>query len=240
MQSDFVFFGPAHLLMISLTFALPIPVALFVRWRKSSPLDTGVKWCMAATLFFSKIATALISWHMGQLSFAVALPMHLCDWATIAIILALTLREKQFIFELAYFWGLAGTLQGVLTPNILVPTSDPRFFTFFIGHCGIIFSILYLVFSSGITPRPGAWWKVWLLSQCYVGAAGLTDFLLNENYGYLSRKPSTPSLLDFFGPWPWYVLEMDLFALVAFGIVYLPVVITRMALASASSQKRGE
>lgn len=237
MQSDLVFFGPAHLLMIALTFALPILVALMVKRLKISSLDNGLRWVMAVTLLGSKIATALISWHKGQITFANALPMHLCDWAMIAVILSLTLRGKQVIFELAYFWGLAGTLQGVLTPNLQVPSSDPRFYTFFIGHCGIIFGILYLVFSSGIIPRPGAWWKVWLMTQVYVAAAGVVDFLLNENYGYLNRKPNTASLLDFFGPWPWYVVEMDCFALLAFGIVYLPVALTRWINSPATADK---
>ena len=54
---------------------------------------------------------------MGQFTPADALPMQLCDWAMFAVIAALvTLRRG--VYEVAYFWGLAGTLQAILTPNL--------------------------------------------------------------------------------------------------------------------------
>ena len=46
------------------------------------------------------------------------LPMHLCDWATITVVLALCFRW-QWSYELAYFWSLGGTLQALLTPDIV-------------------------------------------------------------------------------------------------------------------------
>jgi hypothetical integral membrane protein (TIGR02206 family) len=30
--------------------------------------------------------------------------------------------------------------------------------------------------------------------------------IAGSNYGFLNAKPSTASLLDVMGPWPWYVL----------------------------------
>ena len=30
--------------------------------------------------------------------------------------------------------------------------------------------------------------------------------IAGSNYGFLNRKPSTASLLDVMGPWPWYVV----------------------------------
>ena len=32
------------------------------------------------------------------------------------------------------------------------------------------------------------------------------NVVADTNYGYLLRKPSS-SILDFFGPWPWYVVQ---------------------------------
>jgi len=54
---------------------------------------------------------------VGKFTAADAMPMQLCDWAMFAVIAALVTRRRG-VYELAYFWGLAGTLQAILTPNL--------------------------------------------------------------------------------------------------------------------------
>ena len=40
--------------------------------------------------------------------------------------------------------------------------------------------------------------------------------------GVTVYKPVGPSLLDFLGPWPWYLLSMELIGLVLVVLLYLP------------------
>jgi uncharacterized membrane protein YwaF len=39
---------------------------------------------------------------------------------------------------------------------------------------------------------------------------------------YLSAKPMQPSLLDWFGPRPWYLAGLFATALLTFAVLYLP------------------
>jgi uncharacterized membrane protein YwaF len=46
--------------------------------------------------------------------------------------------------------------------------------------------------------------------------------LLDSNYGYFNGKPSDGTVLDYLGPWPWYVLAEVVIVLVGWALVTLP------------------
>ncbi|MNC50153.1 Integral membrane protein [compost metagenome] len=56
------------------------------------------------------------------------------------------------------------------------------------------------------------------LSAVLVYAA---DKVLGANYMFLAHKPSTFSVLDYFGPYPYYLLVEEAFAFVVFLLMYL-------------------
>src|SRR5262249_56550376 len=92
-------------------------------------------------------------YRKGWLTIGSALPLNLCDWATVATIITLV-RPNQRSFELAYFWALAGTLQGMMTPDVVYDFPDWQFILFFVFHSGIIAAVLYLPLAEGLQPHP--------------------------------------------------------------------------------------
>jgi uncharacterized membrane protein YwaF len=55
-------------------------------------------------------------------------------------------------------------------------------------------------------------------------AAGLVNWALGTNFGFLAHKPVNPSLLDAMGPWPFYILGQALLALLFFVLLTIPFV----------------
>jgi uncharacterized membrane protein YwaF len=49
----------------------------------------------------------------------------------------------------------------------------------------------------------------------------LVNLLLDANYFWIMDKPPMGSLLDYMGPWPWYILTAEFLALVHFGLAYV-------------------
>ena len=43
----------------------------------------------------------------------------------------------------------------------------------------------------------------------YMLVALLINTLLGTNFGFVSRPPATPSLIDHLGPWPLYLVEPE-------------------------------
>ncbi|HEY5777820.1 MAG TPA: TIGR02206 family membrane protein [Terrimicrobiaceae bacterium] len=221
MPLAFQLFGPAHLAALALIVILPLALALAVRRWPSSGLDRGVANTAAAVLILNKIAVLILSHKQGALDLQNALPMHLCDWATIATILALVGRW-QLPYEMAYFWGLAGTLQAILTPDIEGDFSDLAVMLFFVAHGGVIASVLYLTLGLRMRPRRGSVLRIFAWTLVYAVATGAVNALVGANYGYLRAKPEHPSLLDHLGPWPIYIASMMVLACALFSVLYGP------------------
>lgn len=218
MRPPFVLFGPAHLIVLALSAAAPIFLALAA--RRNPHLDRPFRLGLAALLAGGWLCWCALAAARGWISLGTGLPLNLCDWAALALIIALITRN-QFAYELGYFWGLGGTLQGLITPEVTYNFPDPQFIFFFINHAGIVAALLYLSFM-GLRPVLASLPRVVAATLFYVAVAGLADFWLGTNYGFLAAKPSTASIMDFLAPWPWYIPELVLIGILSLLIYYLP------------------
>lgn len=157
----------------------------------------------------------------GWLNAGNALPLNLCDWAQAALILAL-LSRNQRAYELGYFWGLGGTLQGVITPDVGRGFPDIQFLLFMLDHAGLIAALLYLTVGTGMRPVPRSLPRVIGASFLYAVVAGTADYALGTNYGFLRGKGDNISLLTFLAPWPWYIGELVAIGLLSIAVYYAP------------------
>ena len=217
---------PIQIAFLIFTFAGPALLWILSRHLDSERFSKGICWFFAIAILSAKIGTTIDVWREGNLTANYALPMHLCDWALIATVLTLTLR-RQLCFELAYFWGLAGTAQALITPALDSPDFW-RIFAFFVVHSGIPASVLWLIFDFKLRPQRGASLRVALCSQIYLVCALAVNAATDGNYGFLSGPPAVRSMLDLFSHTRWlYVLEIDLTGLFFFFLLGLPWQIAR-------------
>lgn len=221
--SQFQAFGFAHLTAIFLTVTLPFLFAALVRcskWQRTEhviivTLSVLLVLNYAAYLIFVRYRGAIVSWQQ-------MLPLQLCDWGMVVVIVAM-LTENQRWFEVAYFWGIGGTLQAVLTPNLHFGFPDFRFFSFFVSHCGIIVGVVFLMLVRRYRPYPMSIVRVFLWSELYFVITMVADWYTGFNYGFLLHKPEVFSILNFLSDSrPLYLLQMHGLALIFFAALYLP------------------
>ncbi len=149
----------------------------------------------------------------GTFTVKASLPLSLCDVALVIAAFACWLPSRALLVELTYFWGLAGSLQGVLTPDLTQRFPELQFFVYVVGHVGIVTAAIYLVVGLRCRPRPGAVWRIWFLTLGYAAVVGAVDWATGADYMFLRAKPSTASLLSVLGPWPWYIAGAAVLAL---------------------------
>jgi len=215
-------YGPAHLVVIFLTIALPFFLASLVRRTKSRKLERSICFVISALLLINYVAYLIVARQFGITQWYRALPLQLCDWAMFVIIVALWTGNKRWL-EIAYFWGIGGTLQALITPNLRYGFPDLRFISFFVAHSGIIIGIVFLMLIYGFRPGPNGVWRTFLWTEVYFVIAFSVDLLTGENYGFLLHKPEAASLLSFLSDWrPLYLIEFHLLAFGFFALLYAP------------------
>lgn len=228
-EPTFHAFGPAHIIVILLTIALPFLLAFSVRRTKSRALERSICITISALLLINYVAYVIIGRQFGIVEWQKALPMQLCDWAMFVIIVALWTGNRRWL-EIAYFWGIGGTLQALLTPNLRYGFPDLRFISFFVAHSGIIIGIVFLMLIYGFRPSPRGILRTFAWTEVYFVVAFSIDLLTGENYGFLLHKPEKASLLDFLSDSRLlYLIEFHFLAWAFFCVLYAPFAIVDLA-----------
>jgi hypothetical integral membrane protein (TIGR02206 family) len=221
--------SPSHFVVIFLTIALPLVLALLVHRTKSPRLERSIRLTISMLLLMNYVAYVFVARNFGVDRWYKLLPLQLCDWAMIVIIVALWTGNRRWL-EIAYFWGIGGTLQAIITPNLKFGFPDLRFISFFVAHSGIIIGIVFLMLVYGFRPQPIGVLRTFLWTEIYFVVVFTVDLLSGENYGFLLHKPEAASLLSFLSDSrPLYLLEFHAMAFAFFCVLYAPFAIVDLA-----------
>jgi hypothetical integral membrane protein (TIGR02206 family) len=180
-------------------------------------------------LVVNYVAYLIFIRSQGSADWREMLPMQMCDWGMVVVIVAMWTGSQRW-FEVAYFWGIGGTLQAVLTPNLRYGFPDWRFISFFTLHSTIIVGVVFLMLIHRYRPYPMSIVRVWLWSEFYFVVTLITDKLVGFNYGFLLHKPEAFSILSVLSDSrPLYLLELQGVALFFFLVLYAPFAVVDLA-----------
>jgi hypothetical integral membrane protein (TIGR02206 family) len=214
--------SPLQYAALAFTFLAPLVVWWLDRSVRSPHRLRQGERAFAAALVLAELAGLVLKVGDGTFTPAEGLPMHLCDWGLLLISAALWWHWRTG-FEIAYFWGLAGTFQALLTPAISPDLHWCRVAAFLFLHAGIVAGILHLLLTRRWRPTLRSLGKAIVASEIYLTAALAVNALTGGNYGFLMHQPATASLLDLFSRTHWlYVVQINLAAFVFFAVLYAP------------------
>ncbi len=219
MPAPFQAYAASHLAALLVTAAA---VALLIGLRRGqSPFAIVAERLLGTLLLALWPVSVLHHLSLGTLTLQNGLPLHYCDVAAVCGGLALW-RPRPLLCEIAYFFGLAGTLQGLITPNLEADFPAVGYFFFFLWHGGVVAAALHLVLGLRFQPRAGAPGRMVLFTAAYALLAGAVNAALGTNYGFVCEPPPVASLIDHLGPWPWYLAALLAVAALLYTLLDLP------------------
>jgi hypothetical integral membrane protein (TIGR02206 family) len=211
-------FGAAHVTILATIAGLAVALVRISRRNLTAARLTRLS--LGWFLIVNEVVWYAFRYSNEGLRFPDGLPLQLCDvmvWVTAIA----ALRRSSRLAEFAYFAGLGGSLMALLTPDLWAPLLSYPTIYFFLAHGAVVTANIVLVFGRQTPLKSGCVRRAFILLNVYTAAVGTFDFVFRTNYFYLCQKPQTASPLDWFGPWPYYIVVAEFFALAMFALMWL-------------------
>ncbi len=221
--APFAFLGPAHLAALAVIILLNIVLSRFK--GASENTRRKIRVALGIILWVNEASYHIWNIYYGRWNIQEHLPLHACS---VLIWLAgfMLIFKNYTIYEFAYFMGIGGAIQALLTPDIgIYGFPHFRFFQTFISHGLLVTSAVYLTVVEGMRPTWKSLLKVMVVLNLYMAVVFVINQLIGSNYLFVAHKPYTPSLLDMLPAWPWYIFYFEAIGLVVFLLLYVPFII---------------
>lgn len=220
-SEPFRFLSASHLIAVGILVCLILILFVSRSLIQRQPyLKKMIRYTLLTLLILSEISLELWYVQQGIWNPARHLPLELCSITLLLSIIMLITRSRA-LYSILFFAGIVGALLAILTPNLGYGFPHFRFIQFFMAHYAIILAALYMTWIESYRPQWRSIGYTMLALNVIALAVGLINYLIGSNYMFLMRKPSTPSVLDWFGPHPTYLIVEELFALLIFTGMYV-------------------
>jgi hypothetical integral membrane protein (TIGR02206 family) len=227
--TPFVFLSVHHIGALSLIACICLLLTLF-RNRFTESRRKAFRYSAAALLIFNETAFHIWNMSYGTWNIQSMLPLQLCS-VMVFTSAAMMVAKSYSLYEFVYFLGIGGAIQALLTPNIgIFGYPHFRFFQSYTAHGFIVISAFYMTVVEGYRPYPKSLLKVVLWVNVYFITVTIINMLIGSNYMYTAHKLETPTLLDYLGPWPLYIMSLEVLGLAVCALLYAPFLVKDMIL----------
>ena len=157
----------------------------------------------------------------GTYSIQEELPFHLCRLLAFIMPFVIYYKNRKW-FGITYFFVMVGTLQALLTPDLPQAAPHYSYALYWTLHGVLIYLPIYCIVVYGFKVVIRDFINAVIAGNIYLVFTLIINYLLGSNYFYTSHKPPTPSLLDFLGIWPYYIISVELLTIFLFVLAWVP------------------
>lgn len=216
MEETFSLFGPGHVAVLAGTALSAVGGAAAA--RRGPRVERAVRGTLAAAIAGSIAAYVVVLSRAGTLHWSYLIPLQLCDFAILVAGAALVTRWRPAC-EVLYFWACTGTLLAMVMPAVTGPFRDPVTAFYFALHALVVIAAVVVTWGARVYPRASAPLRVIAFTAAYGGVVAVVNLATDSNFLFLRGRPPQPTLLDYFGPWPIYLVVVAGLALVLFWLL---------------------
>ncbi|MEK4487213.1 TIGR02206 family membrane protein [Psychrobacillus sp. FSL H8-0484] len=221
MEPSFEMFSMTHfssiLVLVCLIFLLYLTRK---KWSIKMEKMLLIERLFALSLLLMEVLYHVWLFQADRWNWSNSLPLELCSISLVMTIFLLCTGNKH-VYDFVFYAGIGGALQAVATPVLDLSFPHFRYFHFFYTHFGIIATALYFTWMKGYRPTFKGIIKTMVALNVLLPIIYGVNTFFQGNYMFLRSKPTNGSLLDFLGPYPWYILSLEIVAFFIFVCLWL-------------------
>ena len=220
-MNELILLSPSHIITVFFSLLAIIYIPKYFESSTYKAKET----LRYSIIFLLLINQAMDFYREGILSnrWEEGLPLHLCDFSTMAIILYFFTQKRDF-FIFAFFFGISGAGMSILTPDTGYGFPAAGYIQNQIGHTAIILGVTYAMVIDNQRPY----------LKDVARALGFATFLLfimygvnyllgpPANYWFIVQKPIGENVTSFMRPAPFHMIDIWLLAVAVCYLIYLP------------------
>jgi len=227
-ETPFFAYTIEHFAPMFFFFFLGCFVILYAKSTEDKRIQRRLGVVLGMIPFLAVCFRMLYVYNTGNFSVANDLPLHLCRLLALAAPLVMFYKSR-YVLGMFYFWVIAGTLNANLTPDLDQGFPHLSYFNYWMLHSGLVLVAIYAVFVYRLRVTLKDMWNLfWITNLVLIIMHGI-NFVFSSNYFYTMQKPPVATLLDYMGPWPWYLLSGQAVAFLLMGIAYIPFLFMKKA-----------
>jgi len=220
--NQFEEFSLNHLIPI---LSIIIGVYLIFHFRKQLREYKYEKWVRyGIAIFVLLLEVSFQIWQMayGTWDFAESLPLHLCR-LTSYIGMYIMFSKNTKVFEIEYFWSLAGVVS-ILFPDILHGPDRYRYYHFMLSHILFFYMYMYMLFVLDFRLTFRSFKKSFV--ALFIVAVFLIipiNNIFNMNYMYLLNPGDTPFTIFWGSSYFLYLVGCIGLVMIVITLWYVPI-----------------
>lgn len=210
----FQLFGIHHLITVVIMLVVSIGILFLAR-----KYPKVIKGYLIITLIVMDVAYRLWGGFYQGLDLDVFFTLHLSSAAVFLTIITL-IRYGQFLFDVLIYWAFLAVPQAIITPGIIrYGFPHLRFFHILWIHFMVITAVFYMILIEKHEPSKISLKRALIVTHIYGGFVFIVNLIFDTNYMFIGRKTSAATLIDFLGPWPYYILVLDAILITTFVVL---------------------
>jgi len=213
----FKLFGAAHLLTVLIM--VIIGVLIIKKSKANEKVSKKIKLFLIINLIAMDLGYRLWSGFYETNDLVGMFSVHVSS-VSVLLSIAVLIKFNQKIFDVLFYWALILVPQAIITPGIYrFGFPHLRFFHILWIHFLVIYTVLFLLMVEKKRLSKFNLKRALIVTHLY----GLFIFAVNmtfdTNYMFIGKKSSVPSLLQYLGPWPYYIFVLDGILIILFIIL---------------------
>lgn len=221
-NTTFQIFSWNHIVPLLVIIMGVLLIYLFRKKIQVSKHEKKIRYSIAILAILTEVSFQLWQMIHGHWNFAESLPLHLCRLTNyLGIYLMFTKNNK--VFDVAYFWSLAGVVS-IMFPDILHGPDRYRYYHFMMSHILFFLMYMYLLFVNELHLDFQSWKKsfVTLFLLATVIIIPINN-IFNMNYMYLLYPGDTPFSVFYGGSYFLYLVGCIGLTMIVITIWYIPI-----------------